>query len=64
MPVFVVECWLEVWVVDDVLHSTLALVRGGDFPGVVTAPALLAAAAFLIARLREDERAAREAPAG
>lgn len=47
--------WVSIWVIveliNGLLHPLLALSRGGYFPGVFTAPLLLAVAIFLANRL-------------
>jgi len=55
--------WMRPWVlvelVNGAVHSTMVVVRGGYFPGAVTAPILFALALFLAARLlRSDKRRA------
>jgi uncharacterized membrane protein len=48
--------WMWPWIVielsNGVVHSVMAVVRGGYFPGVATAPVLFALAAFLTLQLR------------
>ncbi len=43
--------WIWPWVLielgNGIVHSTMALLRGGYFPGVATAPVLFALAAFI-----------------
>jgi len=43
--------WVLVSLANGVVHSTMAFVRGGYFPGVATAPILFVLAAFIAARL-------------
>ena len=47
--------WIWPWVLvsfgNGVVHSTMAFLRGGYFPGVATAPILFVLAAFLAAQL-------------
>lgn len=46
--------WAAVEIANALTHGALALAAGGYFPGLATAPLLLAAGAWLIARLRAD----------
>lgn len=46
--------WVVVELANGVLHVTLALVAGGYFPGVITAPLLFATAAWLAVLLKRD----------
>ena len=55
--------WVWPWVLvslgNGIAHSTLAVVRGGYFPGVVTAPLLFALAAFIGLTLVRSSRSSR-----
>lgn len=52
--------WVWLWIViecgNGVAHPAIALMRGAYFPGVVTAPALLALSIYLAARVSRVER--------
>jgi len=50
--------WVLVELVNGGVHSTMAVLRKGYFPGAVTAPILFALALFLAAQLVRDRRAA------
>jgi uncharacterized protein with HXXEE motif len=54
--VFWMWVWVAVEVVNGTNHTVMAIVRRGYFPGVATAPALLAVSLYLGRRLREDRR--------
>ena len=47
--------WIWLWVVvslgNGVVHSTVAFLRGGYFPGIATAPILFALAVFIATQL-------------
>jgi Protein of unknown function with HXXEE motif len=43
--------WAVLELANGTIHSGLAIVRGGYFPGVLTAPLLLASGAWLVTRL-------------
>ena len=43
--------WAVLEILNSLAHCALAVAAGGYFPGIATAPLLLAAATFLIARL-------------
>jgi hypothetical protein len=43
--------WVLVEIANGIVHPAMALVRGGYFPGVVTAPALGVVAAYLAAQI-------------
>jgi hypothetical protein len=57
--------WMWLWVViemsNGVVHPVIALARGGYFPGVITAPILLALSIFLAVRMARFRR--RDRPA-
>jgi len=50
--------WMWSWVLvslgNGVVHSTMAVLRGGYFPGVATAPILFVLAAFIATRLLRE----------
>jgi len=52
------ETWMWVWILvelgNGVVHPTVAILRGGYFPGVATAPLLFVFAAYLASRLRRN----------
>ena len=48
--------WAVLEFANGIGHSVLALSRGGYFPGVVTAPALLGVSAYLALRLSSPSR--------
>ena len=52
--------WAWLWIViefgNGIGHPVLALARGGYFPGVITAPALLALSIYLALRMTQDPR--------
>jgi hypothetical protein len=56
--------WVGIELGNGIVHSTIAIFRGGYFPGVVTAPVLFAVAFWLAVLLfrsqTESERAAAE----
>ena len=56
--------WLWIWVElgNGVVHSSMAFIRGGYFPGLVTAPLLLGLAAFLAVQLIRARRSSQPAP--
>ncbi len=59
--------WIWAWVLvsfgNGVVHSTMAFLRGGYFPGVATAPILFVLAAFIAARLLRMRNASTPAAA-
>ena len=46
--------WAVIELLNSLAHCALAFAAGGYFPGIATTPLLLAAAAFLISRLRAE----------
>lgn len=59
------EGWVWLWLLIEfgsgIGHPVIALMRGAYFPGVVTAPVLLALSAYLAARMWRIERHPRSA---
>jgi hypothetical protein len=51
--------WVAVELVNGFGHAALAMVRGGYFPGVATAPVLAAVSLYLARRLALGDRAVR-----
>jgi hypothetical protein len=49
--------WAVVELANASVHATLALVRGGYFPGVATAPVLAGVSAYLAVKLSQTRRA-------
>lgn len=51
--------WVLVSLANGVIHSTMAVLRGGYFPGVATAPILFVLAAFIATRLLHERPSSR-----
>ena len=51
--------WVLVELANGIVHPTIAVLRGGYFPGVATAPVLFILAAFIATQLLRGRRSSR-----